>query len=138
MIGVVEAIKARMASLPWVLFDSDATGATKYPYVLLLANAGGADAETSLGGPRGAVLDDFMVRAVGVSADSVRGVLGRTREVLTDRGRPVTFDTAAYRVTLTRDPGAVPVLVDRDVTVTGTSSHPLFATDHYTLRAVPL
>lgn len=138
MIEIVAAIKQRMAGLPWTLYDSDATGATKYPYVLLLPPAGGLDPEHTLGGPRTAILDEFMVRAVGAAADSVRGVLGRTRDVLGDLGRPVTFDTAKWRVTLTRQPGPVPVQVDRDSPITGTNTYPLFATDFYDLAAEPL
>lgn len=138
MIEIVAAIKSRMSSLPWTLHDSDATGATKYPYVLLLPPAGGQDPEHTLGGPHTAILDELLVRAVGTTADSVRGVLGRTRDVLSDRGRPVTFDTASWRVTLSRQSGPSPVLVDRDETITGTNAHPLFATDFYDLIAVPL
>lgn len=139
MIELAKALTDRARTLPWRVFDSDATGATTMPYLLILPPAGGQHPEHALGGPRRAVSDELMVRAVAASADAVRGVLGRSRTVFTGTGlRPLTFDTAAWRVTLSLRPGATPVLVDRDTTMTSTNVHPLFATDFYDLTAVPL
>lgn len=138
MIEIVATIKARLEALPWMVYDSDATGVTTYPYVLLLPPAGGLSDDFALSGPRGHIDDEVMVRAVSPNADAVRGVLNRCREALTNNGRPLHFNTASWRVTLVRQPGAVPILVDRDVTLTTSDRHPLFATDFYNLTATPL
>lgn len=139
MIEIAKALVDRAKTLPWRVFDSDATGATTLPYVLLLPPAFGQHPEHPLGGPRRAIGDELMVRAVGASADAVRGVLARSRTVYTRDGlRPLTFDAAGWRVTLSLRPEPTPVHVDRDTTPTATNAHPLFATDFYDLTAVPL
>lgn len=139
MIEISKALRDRASTLPWKVFDSDATGATTLPYLLLFPPAGGQHPEHALGGPRRAVQDELMVRAVGGSPDAVRGVLWRSRDVFTGEGRrPLTFDTDAWRVTLSLRAGATQILVDRDTTVTAANVHPLFATDFYDLTAVPL
>ncbi|MEE6273519.1 hypothetical protein V2J56_09190 [Georgenia sp. MJ206] len=139
MTSIAADIEARLETLPWPVYDSDATGATNHPYILLLPPVGGLDPEHTLGGARTSIVDTLMVRAVALTGDAVRGVLQRSRTVLSREGRPLTFDVdGAWRVTLTREPGRVEVLVDRDVPETGTGKYPLFATDTYELRAVPL
>jgi hypothetical protein len=137
-VSIAAGIKALLTALPWPVYDSDASGATRYPYILLLAPAGGLDPEHSLGGPRMGVADEVLVRAVALDAEGVRGVLARSRTVLTREGRPLTFDVDGWRVTLSRQAGGLPLTVDRDATVTGMNRHPQFATDFYDLRAIPL
>ena len=104
-----------------------------YPYVVLWGDLG----DESSGGPDGDSLEDvpdvlsLRVRATyaGLTGDSVLIHCRNVRAAL-NRKRPAV---AGWHTSELRQTSLMDVQVDRDVTITGTGAHPLFAVDEFTL-----
>lgn len=137
MNAAAKVILDRLGTLPWPVDDTNAAF-NKAPRVLVVPPAGAPSLEQALDGARGNLDGDLLVKAIGANAESARGVLARTRTVLTRDGRPWSFTTDTHRVTLTWEDTPQDGVVDRDVTFTGTNTNPVFYTDQYRLTATPL
>lgn len=138
MIEAADPILERLRTTPWEVLDTDATGVSKFPYVLVVPPAGARSLEQALAGARGPLEGSLLVKAVGTSARAARLTLGRTREVLNPGGRAWTFRTATHEVTLTFGGAVQEGVVDRDAPTTTTNTHPVVYADEYDLTAVPL
>jgi hypothetical protein len=105
----------------------------KYPYVCLWGDPG----NESSGGPDGDSLEDvpdvleLRIRATyaGLTGDSVLIVCRNTRADL-NRKTPAVTGWAPGKL---RQSSLMDVQVDRDVTITGSGAHPLYAVDEFAL-----
>lgn len=104
-----------------------------YPYIVLWGDLG----DESSGGPDGGSLRDdlsvislrFRATYAGLTFDSVLIMCRNVRAVLSGK-----IPTVAGRVTgPLRQSALMDVQVDRDVTITGSGAHPLFAVDEFAL-----
>ena len=112
--------------------------APSYPYVVIWGGLG----DESSGGPDGESLDDvadvlsLRVRATyaGLTGDSVLIVARNVRAALNRKTPTVT----GWRTNPLRQSTLMDVQVDRDVTIPGSGTHPLFAVDEFALVSVKL
>lgn len=113
----------------------DVPAAPAYPYVWLHGDLG----DESSGGPDGDSLEDspdvlsLRVRAtyVGLTGDSVLITARNTRAALNRK----TPTVAGWRTNPLRQSTLMDVEVDRDVTIPGSGTHPLFAVDEFALTS---
>lgn len=107
--------------------SADDAGLNDLPYVVVIGGSGARSREESACG-RDSALGNVIVRAVGLSRDSVMGVLYLLRDGL-DRVE-FTNQRGLHRLILDnhRSPR-----VDNSAVVPGTSRYPLFADDEYTI-----
>lgn len=134
---IIQEVETRVEALGFPVWVADATGGNDYPYVVLLPPGGGPSGEVNLAGDRSPTSDTLRVMSVGLAPEQAGRLQERTRTVLTRDGGPLTFDAPGWRVTLVRW-NALPMTVDRDVTVSATGTHPILVIDEYELTAVPL
>lgn len=126
------AVRAALdAALTWTVYDTTVPTAPTFPYVLLWGSGGMASTETLAGAAD--LSDRLGVTMAAGTADGVRQVIAATRAVLdgltlTVEGRHVELHLWDSRA----------IQVDLGVTIPGTSTHPAFAVDIYTLTSVPL
>ena len=107
--------------------------APSYPYVVVWGDLG----DESSGGPDGDSLTDstgvlsLRVRAtyVGLTGDSVLIVARNVRAALNRKTPTVT----GWRTNPLRQSTLMDIQVDTDVTIPGSSTHPLFAVDEFAL-----
>lgn len=126
-----EAVKALIPGTFTVhLFDVPANPA--FPYVVLWGDPGRQFSESLCQTPTDL---EVLVRAtcVGANYASCLVVLDAVRSAL-NRAAPVVAGRKTHEMVQEPLQGVQP---DRDVTVPGTSSHPVFAVDGYTLRSEP-
>jgi hypothetical protein len=113
---------------PWGVPD-----APTYPYVVIWGDLG----DESSGGPDGDSLEDvpdvlsLRIRATyaGLTGDSVLIVARNVRAALSRKTPTVT----GWRANPLRQSTLMDVQVDRDVTIPGSGTHPLFAVDEFAL-----
>ena len=109
--------------------------APSYPYVVIWGDLG----DESSGGPDGESLDDvadvlsLRIRATyaGLTGDSVLIVARNVRAALNRKTPTVT----GWRTNPLRQSTLMDVQVDRDVTIPGSGTHPLFAVDEFALTS---
>jgi len=109
--------------------------APKYPYVCIWGDLG----NESSGGPDGDSLEDvpdvldLRIRATyaGLTGDSVLIACRNTRADLNRKTPTVT----GWRTNPLRQSTLMDVQVDRDVTIPGSGTHPLFAVDEFALTS---
>jgi len=109
--------------------------APSYPYVVIWGDLG----DESSGGPDGESLDDvadvlsLRVRATyaGLTGDSVLIVARNVRAALNRKTPAVT----GWRTNPLRQSTLMDVQVDRDVTIPGSGTHPLYAVDEFALTS---
>ena len=121
---MIELIERLLPKLP--VYDSDATGAKSYPYLLILSTFQdqGRESDYGCGDSESAVI----VRAVGVTPEQARKALMYARSQLAG------LNTSDGRVNWQArfDGCPRPAQVDRVVTVEDSNSHPVFIDDEYT------
>lgn len=134
VIGELAAITTLLGPLGLPIFDTDATGATGYPRIVLWTSTGrmaGAtldDVRGDVEGMVGVKVTAATPAAVRIHAAAVRAALTptglRDLTVTGRRARLEHFDSRA-------------VQVDRDVTIPGTNTHPAFADELFWLVSTP-
>jgi hypothetical protein len=95
-----------------------------YPYAVLYINEGDHD-ETDLTSASRQQTYDVQITAVGATAASARICATKARVALVD-----VIPTVAGRT-------CWPVREDRDITLTGTATHPFYAVDTYRVASLP-
>lgn len=142
----VAAVKALLAAAGFVditnggtvpapsmaLYDGQVPGSPRYPYVVLWTAPGDRPAPT---------LDnqhvDFDTRLhttyVGGNTDAARIVLGKVETALLDV-RPVVAGRTCWKLAKLY---SEPIRQDQDVTIPGTSLHPMYGVDVWRLASVP-
>ncbi len=121
-----EIITALKESLPFPVWDTDATGADRSkPYVVVLGSDGRLASETTFCGGDGE--DSLRIRHVGTSRPQVRELMKRTRAAL--HGKRF----AGERIVDVRRDGNTDFIYDPDLLVPGSSRHLIFADDEYTI-----
>jgi hypothetical protein len=129
-----DAVKALLPATVRV-YAWDVPDAPAYPYVWLHGDLG----DESSGGPDGDSLEDtpdvlsLRVRAtyVGLTGDSVL-ITARNARAALNRKTPTV---AGWRTNPLRQSTLMDVEVDRDVTIPGSGTHPLFAVDEFALTS---
>lgn len=139
MIGELRAISQLVADRGFKvhvmnLRATDTDPAT-YPYVLISPGYGRLG-ERPLGERLDSVDHDIQVRYVGSTWDSMLGLLRDTRQLLSPDKGPRRLVVPGRRASL-RFLRHEMADVDRDVTITGTGTHPHFAVDAFRLLSVP-
>jgi hypothetical protein len=127
-----DAVKALMPA-GLTVYPGTVPEAPSHPYAVLWGDLG----DESSGGPDGDSLVDSLsvlslrprVTYVGLTFDSVLIVARNVRAALS-RKTPLV---AGWRTNPLRQSTLMDVQVDQDVTITGTSAHPLFAVDEFAL-----
>ena len=127
-----DAVKALLPSTVRVYMWNVPDG-PQYPYVVLWGDLG----DESSGGPDGESLDDvadvlsLRIRATyaGLTGDSVLIHCRNVRAALNRKTPTVT----GWRTNPLRQSTLMDVQVDRDVTIPGSGTHPLFAVDEFAL-----
>lgn len=118
--GVVQEL------LPWAeVFDTDATGAVVYPYVLVLSTAHDRDREAVISD--GGATDRVTLRAVGVRAEQARRTLLQARKQLA--GLNLTRDGLNLQLRWAGSPR--PPQVDRTIMLEDSNTNPVFIDDEY-------
>lgn len=118
--GVVQEL------LPWAnVFDTDATGATVYPYVLVLSTTHDRDREAVISD--GGATDRVTLRAVGVRAEQARRTLLQARKQLV--GLNLTRDGVNLQLRWSGSPR--PPQVDRTIMLEDSNTNPVFIDDEY-------
>lgn len=126
-----EAVRALVPSRFKVhLFD--VPNSPTYPYVVLWGDAGLEGSESLDPTPRDLTLS-VRVTCVGANYESCLTVLAGVRRAL-NRSVPVVAGRKVHE--LVQEP-LLDVGPDRDVTITATGTHPVFAVDGYTLVSEP-
>jgi hypothetical protein len=126
-----EAVKALIpAHFTVYLFDVPSTPA--FPYVVLWGDAG-AHGSVSLDPTPREISMQVRATCVGTTYESCLVVLEGVRSAL-NRARPVVAGRKVHE--LVQEP-LLMVQPDRDVTVPGTSAHPIYAVDGYSLLSEP-
>lgn len=126
-----EAIKALIPSrFTAYLFDVPANPV--FPYVVIWGDPGTSGSESLDPTPRDLSLNP-RVTCVGVNYESCLIVLQAVRTAL-NRARPVVAGRFVHE--LVQEP-LLDIRPDRDVTIPGTNTHPIFAVDGYTLLSEP-
>ena len=128
----VAALKAVLSGGGFVVYVGDVTGTVSYPSVMIQAATGlpvsvnlASDQEEVSEGVNVTVVDDSPANCM-VTIEAVRALLhGLVIEVDGRSCEPL-------RLT-----GAQPVVVDRDVTITGTNRHPAYGVDTWRLVSTP-
>jgi hypothetical protein len=103
-----------------------------YPYAVLYINEGDHE-ETDLTSASRQQAYDVQITAVGATAASARIYATKARAALVDVIPTVTGRTC-WPV---RKTSSQPVREDRDVTLTGTATHPFYAVDTYRVASLP-
>lgn len=112
--------------LPGVdVFDSDATGATVYPYVLVLSTTHDRGREAVISGE--GVTDRVIVRAVGVRAEQARRLLLWVRKQLGSLN--LTRGGVNLQMRFVGSPR--PPQVDRTIMLEASNTNPVFIDDEY-------
>lgn len=130
MIYLIDTIKHLLGDLP--VFDSDATEATGYPYVLILGATPSRGSEEDV-----AVVSSqssIIVRAVGISAEHARAVLMRTR----GRLRGQSGSSNGYLWSFQWDGAPRPTQIERLVRAGETDTNVAFIDDEYTVYGEPI
>lgn len=117
------------------VYRGDVPDDPKYPYVVLWGDLG----DESSGGPDGDSLrDDLSVLSLrlratyaGLTFDSVLIQCRNVRAALSRK----TPTVAGWHCNPLRQSSLMDVQVDRDVTITGTGAHPLYAVDEFALTS---
>lgn len=97
------------------------------PYWVLYMDTGN-DRQTKMCRSTDEVTFHFQVTSVGLTDASVRVVAGKTYDLLVDV-RPAV---AAWKNHPIRRTNSIPVREDKDVTLTASNLHPMYAVDTYT------
>lgn len=107
-----------------------------YPYIVISPGYG-RSGERPLGDRLASIDHDLQVRCVGATPESMLGLLGDVREVLSPGKGPLRLLVPGRRATL-RFIRHEMSEVDRDVTITGTGTHPHFGVDAFHLVSTPI
>ncbi|MHB1173407.1 MAG: hypothetical protein ACYCZY_13180 [Lacisediminihabitans sp.] len=100
-------------------------------YVLIVTGTGDPASEVDVTGTTDDIDARVMVKIVGQTPDAALGMAGKVQTAL---AAPITVPGRVVWLSRT---GSLDVQVDRDVTITGTNTHPAFTTDFYRLISVP-
>lgn len=130
----IEAIRTLLGPLDCPVLYADATGVTRWPYVLIWSTPGSDDIESPVADD-GAWSDLLGVTSVDTTANNTLLLAGRVRALLDGAVLPVDGRHAV--LTLRRGLGQT-VQPDRDLTIPDTNTHPCFAVDRYQLTTQPL
>ena len=103
-----------------------------YPYAVLYVNSGNRDT-TNLDYTSDVQSYDVQVTSVGATAASARIYAAKAVAALLDV-TPTVTGRSCWPIRLEV---AQPVREDRDVTIPGTATHPLYAVDVYRLQSIP-
>lgn len=133
MIDQLKALRTALEGEGWPVFLEDATGASAWPYVILGVGYRTPGERPVSGALRG-VEGDIRVKVVGETADSVHGLAGAIRDVLSPELLPGRVTQSGW-VTFTNWVRTEVTEVDRDVKVPGTNLHPIFTVDTYHLTS---
>jgi hypothetical protein len=126
-----EAVKTLVPSKFTVyLFDTPAN--PTFPYVVLWGDPGQYEYD-SLGDTPSDLLLNIRATCVGVNYESCLIVLDGVRNAL-NRARPVVAGRVTHAM---RQQPLLFVQPDREVTLPGSNTHPIFAVDEYELRSEP-
>ncbi|WP_461004716.1 hypothetical protein [Trueperella pyogenes] len=107
------------------IFDSDATGAATYPYVLVLSTTNDRGREAVISGE--GVADRVIVRVVGVQAEQARRLLLWVRKQLGSLN--LTRDGVNLQMRFAGSPR--PPQVDRTIMLENSNTNPVFIDDEY-------
>ena len=136
MITHLEAIQATLSTSGWQVFLIDATGVTKWPYILL-APGYASPGEVPLASAQVALEGDIRVTIAGTTPESVLGLRAAVLDVLSPQGLPTVFTIPDRHATLQWLRHEM-TEVDRDVTVPATDTHPIYTVDTFHLISQPL
>lgn len=130
----IKALMAALAAEGWSVHYGDATGVQSFPYVLLWSTVGDDDVEVPMADDGGwsdligiTVVDTIPLNTVG-SAQKVRDMLDGLLLTVPDR----------HAILHLRKGLGQSVQVDRDVTITGTNTHPCYVVERYLLTSQPI
>jgi hypothetical protein len=126
-----EAVKALVPS-KFKVYLFDVPNSPTYPYVVLWGDAGLSGSESLDQTPRDLTLN-VRATCVGANYESCLIVLDGVRSAL-NRAVPTVAGRHCHE--LIQEP-LLDVGPDRDVTITGTGTHPVFAVDGYRLLSEP-
>lgn len=136
MIDELRAMQALVEARGFTVYLLSADRAITYPYVLISPGYG-RPGERPLSERLDSVDHDIQVRSVGTSPASMLGLLRDVRQILSPGKGPRRLDVPGRRA-------SVKFLrhemtdQDRDVTFTGTKSHPHFGVDAFHLISTPV
>jgi hypothetical protein len=126
------AVLSLLAGAGLTVHDGTVPPNPSYPYCALFINAGDRDT-TNLDYASDVQAYDVQVTSVGATAASARIVAAKVATALVDVTPTVTGRTCwPLRVEASQT-----IREDRDVTIPGTATHPLYAVDVYRLMSVP-
>lgn len=113
----------------------DATGGA-FPYVLIVPAYERAVVERDLEDATGDIDADVRVTSVGANGDAAMGIRGVTRSLFSpaQEWQPLDVPGRVARLRFLRHEMTA---VDRDTTVTGSNTHPVYAVDTYRLVSQP-
>ena len=124
------AVRAALLALGYPVYDTTVPAVPTLPYLLLWGTNGTASLETLAGSAD--LADRLGVTMAAGTADGVRQLAQAVRPIL-DGGKW----TAGGRHVETHLWDSQAIAVDTDVTLPGTSTHPAYGVDVYTLTSVP-
>lgn len=135
MIAEVTAAKAVIVALGLPVYFAEAPASAAFPRVILWTSAGAPAIESDITSST-TVIDDIL--GVTVAAETAEAVLvhaARVRTALTGNGvgsLTVTGRTVTLVLSESR-----PVLIDRDITIPTTNTHPAYGVDLIRLVSIP-
>jgi len=134
VIAHLQAVKALLVPLGRPVHLVDATGETSYPYFLVWPSTGAPGVDGAL--DQNADLSFLVgVTAVGQTVDSA-GIVARNGKVLLGPSKSVPLVVAGRKAWI-KWAGLGSAGVDRDVTMTGTNTHPAFEAHMYQVESIP-